>query len=87
MFARFMCLIEYHAVVPPPPLVPVASTSTQELHDEYARAKDRCATLMEQLRTHTAQDTRTSEEKLKAQLVAELLRLKALKTRIDQRTS
>jgi glycine cleavage system regulatory protein len=64
----------------------VPSTSTQELFDEYAQAKDRCSVLIEQLRTQTLPDEKTSEEQLKAQLVAELLRIKALKQRIDQRS-
>jgi hypothetical protein len=65
----------------------VAATSTQELCDEYARAKDRCAALIEQLRTSTLPDAHTSEEKLKAQLVAELLRMKALKNRLGRRSA
>lgn len=61
----------------------MASTSTQELFDEYAQAKDRCSVLIEQLRTQTMPDDCTTEEQLKAKLVAELLRIKALKSRIE----
>lgn len=56
-------------------------TTTPTLREDYERAKAECTRLTEALRTFDADDD-TSEARLKAQLVAEILKIQALKEQL-----
>ena len=60
-------------------------TSTQALRQDYARVKAECTRLTEALRTFDPSTTDATEAELQAQLVAALLKLKALQARLGHR--
>lgn len=63
---------------------PTHTAPTQALRGDYERAKAECARLTEALRTLDP-NRDTTETEIKARLVAEILKIRALKARLDQR--